>query len=371
MKKLFLFTIYFLLIVSFWGCASTKEYGSMVTESNQSEVLQSNTGTNVAVDLTQNTNTISVNTEINKETVENLEQFDETSVNFNIEDTVKEEEVHETTVQLTDVELYKNFLDSYNVEIVSSPKQISKNKKFASAFSIKCTQDGNPAVNVVVTVKYPVEQINGNVVFGQTNIETDENGIASFNPSNTNFSCNSNVYFFLTPETEDAETLEYAEKNAISIPYQVITNRFWDSGVLALIDYNASNRSLSTNTTATALQPPLRKAGFQTIGNAPFDASIITGQNLYKEAKAIFGSTVSFMIYGTVKYAEPVEKLENGEYIVTFVTDFSVMNLRDGKIVYHEEFLTTETGASEWEATNNLRTKIIPEIITEKVIYGI
>ena len=115
-------------------------------------------------------------TEINKETVENLEQFDETSVNFNIEDTVKEEEVHETTVQLTDVEIYKNFLDSYNVEIVSSPKQISKNKKFASAFSIKCTQDGNPAVNVVVTVKYPVEQINGNVVFGQTNIETDENG---------------------------------------------------------------------------------------------------------------------------------------------------------------------------------------------------
>ena len=47
------------------------------------------------------------------------------------------------------------------------------------------------------------------------------------------------------------------------------------------------------------------------------------------------------------------------------------MNLRDGKIVYHEEFYTTETGATEWDATNKLRTKTIPELITEKIIYGI
>ena len=132
-----------------------------------------------------------------------------------------------------------------------------------------------------------------------------------------------------------------------------------------------SNRTLSTNTTATALQPPLRKAGFQTIGNAPFDASVVTGKNLYAEAKSIFGSTVSFILYGTVKYAEPAQILEDNTYSVTFVTDFSVMNLRDGKIVYHEEFYTTETGATEWDATNKLRTKTIPELITEKIIYGI
>ena len=93
--------------------------------------------------------------------------------------------------------------------------------------------------------------------------------------------------------------------------------------------------------------------------------------NLYNQAKSILGNTVSFMVYGTVKYAEPAEKLENGQYIVTFVTNFAVMNLRDGKIVYQTEFLTTETGASEWEATNKLRTQTIPAIITEKIIYGI
>ena len=58
----------------------------------------------------------------------------------------------------------------------------------------------------------------------------------SSNSSDTSFSCNSNVYFYLTPETEDPETLEYAEKGAVSIPYKVITNRFYDSGILAIAE---------------------------------------------------------------------------------------------------------------------------------------
>jgi hypothetical protein len=77
------------------------------------------------------------------------------------------------------------------------------------------------------------------------------------------------------------------------------------------------------------------------------------------------------MIYGTVKYAEPAVKLNDGKYSVTFVTNFSVMNLKDGSVIYAEEFYTTEQASSEWEAANTLRTKTIPQIITEKVIYGI
>jgi len=288
-----------------------------------------------------------------------------------IEFTVDSEFPTEEVIQLTDIELYQQLIAGCTLEVVSSPKQITKNKKFATNFSVKCIKDNSPVPYMVVTVKYPVAQLNGEIAYAQTIIETNEEGIASFIPSDTSFSCNSNVYFYLTPETEDPETLEYAEKGAVSIPYKVITNRFYDSGILAIADYNASNRALSTNTTATSLQPPLRKAGFQTIGNAPFDASVITSKNLYTQAKNIFGNTVSFMIYGTVKYAEPAIKLESGEYSVTFVTNFSVMNLRDGKIIYTEEFYTTEFGASEWEATNNLRTKTIPQIITEKIIYGI
>lgn len=292
---------------------------------------------------------------------------DDVSIQFNVDSEFPTEEV----VELTTVELYQQYIDGCVLEVVSSPKQITKNRSFASAFSVKCLKDGNPISNMLVTVRYPVAQVNGEIAFGKTIIETSEAGIASFMPEHTNFSCNSNVYFYLTPETEDPETEKYAENNAVSIPYKVITNRFYDSGILAIADYNASNRALSTNTTATSLQPPLRKAGFQTIGNAPFDASVITSKNLYSQAKEIFGNSVSFMIYGTVKYAEPAIKLEDGKYSVTLVTNFSVMNLKDGSIAYKEEFFTTEQASSEWEAANTLRTKTIPQIITEKVIYGI
>jgi len=354
MRKQLFFVFYTLLLIL--GCNSTS---SNIEATETAAILE-----NIPGIISSTSTTTEVTSE---KSIEETDSINDKELDFTVDSVFPSEQV----VELTAVEIYQNYLNTCNLEIVSTPKQVSKNKKFTTNFSVKCTKDGSPLSNILVTVKYPVAQTNGVIAFGQTIIETDEEGIASFSPTDTSFSCNSNVYFFLTPETEDSETLEFAEKNSIAIPYKVITNRFWDSGVLALIDYNASNRSLSTNTTATALQPPLRKAGFQTIGNAPFDASIVTGKNLYSEAKAIFGSTVSFMLYGIVKYAEPAQKLEDGQYIVTFVTDFSVMNLRDGKIVYHEEFFTTETGASEWDATNKLRTKIIPEIITEKVIYGI
>ena len=345
MKKQIIFSLSLLLIFGLIGCNSTS------SNIEAQEIIPAVDG-----------NTTNKNNKNSKK-----ENFEDNSIVFEEESGVVTEEV----IQLTTVELYQNFVDQYNFDVYSTPNQITKNKQFAKPFSVKITQNDVPTANVLVTVKYPVAQTNGVISFGQEIIQTDESGIASFTPTTTNFSCNSNVYFFLTPETEDEDTLRYAEENALSIPYKVITNRFWDSGVLALVDYNASNRTLSTNTTATALQPPLRKAGFQTIGNAPFDASVVTGKNLYAEAKSIFGSTVSFILYGTVKYAEPAQILEDNTYSVTFVTDFSVMNLRDGKIVYHEEFYTTETGATEWDATNKLRTKTIPELITEKIIYGI
>mgnify|MGYP003543352173 CR=1 FL=1 len=367
-----------IILLSFLGCNSTS--GNLET-SDVIPVVENNPSEEKVepqVDNTPLSPVVESKKETSKvfETSENLAKSETTENNANFSDDsldviVENEFPTEQVVQLTAVEMYQNFVAGCVLEPSSSPNQISKNKKFATAFSVKCTKDGNPVPNMLISVKYPAAQTNGLISFGQTIIETNENGIASFTPTNTSFSCNSEVYFYLTPETEDSETLEYAEKNAISIPYKVITNRFYDSGILAIADYNASNKALSTNTTATALQPPLRKAGFQTIGNAPFDASIITSKNLYNQAKSILGNTVSFMVYGTVKYAEPAEKLENGQYIVTFVTNFAVMNLRDGKIVYQTEFLTTETGASEWEATNKLRTQTIPAIITEKIIYGI
>lgn len=371
MKKISNYIFIFISFFLIFGCNST----SSNVEQEEPLVVEAQTE-----DPTENTENIEPIVKVPSEKTDKPEQvenqldeqtnepvdFTEEEINFSIE-----EEPEEEIVQLTELELYQNFINGCQLDINQSPKQVTKNKKFATPFSVKCTKDGNPVPNMLVTVNYPVAQTNGYISFGQEVVETDENGIASFTVNNTSFSCNSNVSFYLTPETEDPETLEYAKNNAVLIPYKVITNRFYDSGVLALIDYNSANRALSTNTTATALQPPLRKAGFSTIGNAPFDAQIVTSKNLYSEAKAIFGSTVSFMIYGTVKYAEPAQVLENGEYIVTFITNFSVMNLKDGKIVYQSEFLTSETGASEWEATNKLRTKTIPEIITEKVIYGI
>ena len=358
MKKQFISILFFIFILFlFLGCNSTSGF----QENNDvTPVVESTPESPVITDSENDTSENLSNSQI-------PDNFSDDSINVVVDSQFPTEEV----IQLTAIEIYQNFIGEYVLETFSSPSQISKNKKFAKPFSVKCTKDGNPVPNILISVKYPAAQTNGLISFAQTIIETNEEGIASFTPTNTAFSCNSEVYFYLTPETEDSETIEYAEKNAISIPYKVITNRFYDSGILAIADYNASNRALSTNTTATALQPPLRKAGFQTIGNAPFDASIITSKNLYTQAKNILGNTVSFMVYGTVKYAEPAEKLENGQYIVTFVTNFAVMNLRDGKIVYQSEFLTTETGASEWEATNKLRTQTIPAIITEKIIYGI
>ena len=90
------------------------------------------------------------------ETTENLDNFSDDSLDVIVESEFPTEQV----VQLTAVEMYQNFVAGYVLEPTSTPKQISKNKKFATAFSVKCTKDGNPVPNMLISVKYPAAQTN-------------------------------------------------------------------------------------------------------------------------------------------------------------------------------------------------------------------
>lgn len=271
----------------------------------------------------------------------------------------------------TQAELYAQKTESVRLSLVSSPKQVTKGKIFTEPYTIKVeNQDGSPASSFELAVNYPSSRNDGTIVFEQTVITTDSQGLASFLPPPPDFSFNSEISFFTNGNMTDPEIAAFAKEHSLNAPFKVQTNLKSAGGTLALVDFNQNGKAIISNPVSSSnLLMTLMKLGFTKIGNAPQDVSeaVIQGsdEKVYSRAKAI---APAFIIYGTIKI-DSIEKTDEG-VTCTLSASIKAMDSKTGKITFRSEKTIAVTEKNDWNATASAR-KLLAEQMAEEIKYGI
>ena len=217
--------------------------------------------------------------------------------------------VKEIVIEPTASELYAKKIAATKITLLSSPKETTKTKIFTAPYLLKIEDaEGKAIESFELSVIYPAKRQDGEIVFTETLITSDSEGIASFLPPVPEFSFNSEISFYPKYEKENLSETELlkinkiAEENAVKAAFKVQTNLKAAGGALALVDFNQNGKAITSNPISSSkLLMTLMKLGFVRIGNAPQEISdaVIRGdeKKIYSLGKAI---VPSFLIFGSV-----------------------------------------------------------------------
>ncbi|MCR5724192.1 MAG: hypothetical protein K6G80_03805 [Treponema sp.] len=274
------------------------------------------------------------------------------------------------------LDAYKTLVGDVTLSVVSAPKETVAKKAFSAPYVIKALHaDGSPASSFSLTVTYPSgRDENALIVFATAALTADEAGMASFTPGIPAGAFNTTVRFSPAVSESDADNEEIqklAAEKTVEAPFAVHTRFQHAGGGLAIVDFNASGAPIRMRSdSSSALLTNLMKKGFLKVGNADFTDEVASGNRsaVYKAAKNLFGSVSTYLIYGTVKYAEPVKKSEAG-YTCTLTADITCLDMRDGSLLYHTTTSATATEKQEWSALTQARTTLTKDV-AEQIYYG-
>ena len=295
----------------------------------------------------------------------------EKNINTTTDTEKTSQEIAESVNIPSEEELYKQKIAETNLSLLSIPKQTTKNKIFTEAYVLKATDaNENPLDSIEITVIYPAGRRNGEIVFDETVITTDSEGVASFLPPLPEFSCNSEISFFLKGNTENAEIARLAAEHAIKAEYKVLTNQKSAGGTLAIVDFKRDGTAITSNPISSSnLLMALMKLGFTKIGNAPQEVieAVIKGDEskIHERAKTI---APSFIIFGTVKIVS-MEKADEG-FSYTLTGSIRVMDSKTGNITFLTEKTISNTEKNDWNSLANAR-KILGDQLAQELLYGI
>ncbi|WP_428768210.1 hypothetical protein V1L52_06905 [Treponema sp. HNW] len=269
---------------------------------------------------------------------------------------------------------YKTLLEGLNLRSDKAPPPVKNGNTFASDFSVLVTDARDmPVQGVSITVKYPSDNLNGTIVFASEDIISDEEGRAFFTSPLPEFSCLSEILFYISPEKTDEAVLSYAEEIALRMPYRVYTDKTHKTISVSVLDYNQSGKPVRSNSfSSSAFLKALYKKGFRRAGNADFIDEINGGKTdlLYKNAAALFRGTVDYLIFGTVKYKNPVEQTADGLYGVTLTAELSVMDMKSGALILNtsQDFFAQDKG--EWQLLDGIRNNMIGPALADFLYYN-
>ena len=282
-----------------------------------------------------------------------------TADNNIIENSAPEEKIQEKS----EAELYTESLEKITLSVISSPGIATKGRSFAKPFVVKVSDsEKNPVADFQLKVRYPSENKNEKISYSEEVLKTGSDGTISFMPSAADFSCNAKAYFFPAPDSEKEELQKIAEAKGVSAEWKVKTNLMKRGGLISLIDYSQKNIPLRETASSSLLLKELINSGFSGVGNYDVPSKDIDdAQAVYSGIPEFVRSSVSYLVFGTIKYAEPITKGDTG-FTCSLTATVSCMDLKTGKLLYSTKKQTSCTDIQDWKAINMTREKLAQEI---------
>ena len=287
---------------------------------------------------------------------------------------------------------YAESLTNIFIKSISSPKEIIKGRKFKEPFKFSVSKIQNiesqtestdensttttetPIANFKVNVKYPSSKDKSELQFSTIELTSDENGIISFNPENTNFTCASSIQVLpAIPQdvnASDEVVINAIQQKKITKDIKIKSDIINKGAVLFVWEYNEKGRPTGNSYNILS---ELRKRGITLTGNAPVsDVSYIEKplSELYQANFEIIGSTMyGYLLSGTLKFEQPVTKVEDG-YTCTLVFQLDGIDMKTGDVI----FSTTQSHSAQGSNWNNCVSKCKNELtvkIVDELIYGL
>lgn len=262
--------------------------------------------------------------------------------------------------------------DNVKISLVSNANVPIATVPFNTPFVV-CVKDnqGNPLKNYPITVTYPDSKNDNVITFAKQDINTDENGNVIFKPEPFQTSVNSTITF--VPKANGVMQEKAAKKVQLELPFKVKFNSNKKGIVINLIDYDEKDKMIlnSALSTSSNLLGEFWRSGYTTAQNADFHKVIDNGSEaICLEAKKLFqGSTYfRYIIYGKIKYASQITKVENG-YTLTLKGTATVINYTTGQEICTITKTTTVTDKNQWNVLKACQTQLAKDLANE-LIYS-
>jgi hypothetical protein len=254
------------------------------------------------------------------------------------------------------------------LSVVSAPIQTIKRTPFSNPYVVS-VQDGSgkALTGASITVSWPMARNRDIIIYDTENLKTDEKGTVSFTPPVPQFSFEDFINFYPTPAAEPP-AIQAAAASGLSIPYNVKTDYNKKIGIMYVFAFDEQGKP---QTNSAYILRDFINSGFKA-GNAPFDSAeylSVSPENLYQTAYTIVGNSDIFMVYGTISYAAPVEKLIDGRYSCTLTANVSCMDMRDGSIIFHTQQTESVIAETKAKAFDNCHQALANKTV-HSIIYG-
>ncbi|MBR6216431.1 MAG: hypothetical protein IKQ84_08480 [Spirochaetaceae bacterium] len=263
-----------------------------------------------------------------------------------------------------------DYLNDVEFEKVAVPPATTKGKAFKSVFSVKLVSKTgmvNPQ-KLKYTVTYPIIDTEGKKTTATQTLEPSEDGIIEFTSPAYQGAISSSATFKV-----DLPAIVYTEFEnapAIDLPYLVATNMKASGGSIAIVDFTKAGKPITSNSeTSSAVLTELIKKGFTRIGNCDFVNEVVSKNDaaVQRSASELFGKSVTYLIYGTVKY-DTVEKTDAGFHVV-LRAELKARHILQNKELFATTIISEATEKSEWAAINAARKKLA-YTASNQVLYG-
>ena len=262
------------------------------------------------------------------------------------------------------------YLNDVQFEKVSVPPATTKGKAFKSAFSVKLVSKTgmvNPQ-NLKYTVTYPVIDAEGKKTTATQVLEPSEDGTIEFTSPAYQGAISSSATFKV--DLPEIVYTDFENTPTIDLPYLVATNMKASGGSIAIVDFTKAGKPITSNSeTSSAVLTELIKKGFTRIGNCDFVNEVVSKNDaaVQRSAVELFGKSVTYLIYGTVKY-DTVEKTDAGFHVV-LRAELKARHILQNKELFATTIISEATEKSEWAAINAARKKLA-YTASNQVLYG-
>lgn len=276
------------------------------------------------------------------------------------------------TKKETAEDIFIKSLEGITISKVSSPKEISKGRSFSDPFVFSAKKaDGSALEGFALTLEYPVSKSLDGISFEKTDFITDAEGNIYFTPQQTAFAVKTRVNVYPTPISDDPSLSERLKPYTASADWKVKSDIASKGAVLFIWDYNEKDRPVNNSYN---IQAEFRGRGITMVGNGPVNETSYIGKPkaLYKDTYDIIGGTqYGYLIYGTIKFEQPVTENEDGSgYFCLLKAEIEAVSMKNGSKIYSSA-ITYESKGKNWNECVSKGKDKLSQLVVDDLIYGL